>query len=485
MKILQRKEYLLIKTKLLREELFMSSDSSGNQFIYKATSYAEEKHLIKKDSHIVVGVSGGADSVCLFLLLMNWKKQNKIKEVTAVHINHMFRGQEAIEDKEYVKELCNQYNIKCYCFDINVSAIAKEKKISEEEAGREVRYHKFLEVLNQVNGTEIAVAHHKNDNEETIFLNLLRGSSVKGLRGIQAKRGNIIRPLLCMEREEIEAWLKKQEIDWREDRTNREDIYTRNKLRLTILPMLKKEINPKLGENLIENGQLFGEIHTFLTKMANEFLNTYSKLENGCVIISLEPLKQLDVAVARYVFLSSIEQSGVGLKDITKKHIDTLLNLVHLQVGKMAHLPYNTVAKVGYNCFMIGQREKLEKERRAYPVYEMKCTIFPYDSGKKIQESTYTKWFDYDTINGAVKLRTRQNGDMIQTLKNHGEKKLKDFFINEKIPREERDHILLVAKGQSILWVVGHRISEAYKVSENTKTILQIELIEGGNENGR
>ena len=480
----------------------MSESTSYASFINKVTAYAEKHQLIKKESHIVVGLSGGVDSICLFFVCMNWMQRKKIKNVSVVHINHMLRGQDAIEDKQFVMGLCHKYNVACHWFDENIKDISKREKLSLEEAGRKVRYEKFLEVLKKVEGTQIAVAHHKNDNEETILLNLLRGGTVKGLRGIQAKRGNIIRPLLCVEKEEIEVFVKQLDVVWKEDYTNKEDIYTRNKLRLNILPMLKKEINPNLTDTLVENGQLFGEIHDFLTKLAKEFLEKYSHYKsdnieqrkvsennstyrNSVLEIDLAPLKELDVAVARYVLLESLEQIGAGRKDITKKHIDSLLHLISSQVGKKVDLPYHIEAKVSYQSLIFKEKGKEQEKISETKKFEMKCSIFPYEVGKKIQESTYTKWFDYDTINGAITLRTRQKGDMIQVLKNHGEKKLKDFFINEKIPKEERDHILLVANGNSILWVVGHRLSEAYKVSQHTKTILQIELIEGGNKNGR
>ncbi|MDD3140949.1 MAG: tRNA lysidine(34) synthetase TilS, partial [Lachnospiraceae bacterium] len=210
--------------------------------IDKVLAYIEKWQMIAKQDKIVIGISGGADSVCLLLVLLELRKALEFS-IVAVHVNHKLRGVAAEADEKYVEKLCahNDVLLERYHYDVNL--IAKDKKVSTEEAGRIVRREAFNKAKEKYQGTKIAMAHHKNDNVETLLMNLARGTSLKGLGGILPVRGDIIRPLLCVERKEIELFLKNKGIDYCTDKSNEQDDYTRNRVRNHILPYFENEIN--------------------------------------------------------------------------------------------------------------------------------------------------------------------------------------------------------------------------------------------------
>ena len=202
----------------------------------KVITYIEENELIQKKDRIVVGVSGGADSVCLFSVLLELQKKYEL-ELFVVHVHHGIRGEEADKDEQFVENLAKKHQIPYYCFWKNIPVLSKKRGLTEEEAGRIVRYEAFYEVLKKVNATKIAVAHNQNDCAETVLFQLFRGSGLKGMCGIFPKRDEIIRPLLGVDRKAIEAYLMQKGQAYCTDRTNLEEEYTRNKIRLSILPI--------------------------------------------------------------------------------------------------------------------------------------------------------------------------------------------------------------------------------------------------------
>lgn len=444
---------------------------TGFEMEKQVKDYIRLHDMIKKGEHILVGVSGGADSVCLLRIFVSLRQEWNIT-VTAVHINHGIRGPEADEDEKFVQKLCSDWEIPCLSFACDVPALAQKKGMSLEEAGRYVRYQIFEQQIRMVGANKVAVAHHRDDNEETILLHLFRGSGLKGLRGIEPVRGNIIRPLLCLTRKELEAYLEEKGILWRVDSTNLSEDYMRNKIRLNILPYLKNEVEPAIGRHFVNSGLIFGEIDEYLTNTAVAFLEENALITEEEFVFPLEKLKSTPIAILRYVLQLSLERLAKSRKDISFVHIENMVQLLNKRVGKTVDLPYKIQAEIGYDSFTIRKRkEKCE----LITEYKMVTTIFP-NKKEKIPKNGYTNWFDYDKIKGTIQLRTRKQGDTLQVLQSGGSKKLKDYMIDAKIPREIRDQIPVVAVENDILWVVGYRMSEAYKVTDKTNTILQIEI---------
>ena len=235
----------------------------------KVKEYIKQHGMLNQNDRVILGLSGGADSVCLFLMLHAMAKENGWL-LYPVHVNHGIRGEEALEDQKFCEKLCEIYGYSCRVISVDVPGLAKLHGISEEEAGRNVRYEAFENLAAQLeeqvgkDSVKIAVAHHKNDQAETVLHHLCRGTDVTGMAGIRSRRGNLIRPLLCLSREEIETYLRKECQPFQTDSTNQTDEYTRNRLRNCILPQLTEKINKKTVEHICELADTMAEVEDFL-----------------------------------------------------------------------------------------------------------------------------------------------------------------------------------------------------------------------------
>ncbi|MGN0467022.1 MAG: tRNA lysidine(34) synthetase TilS [Lachnospiraceae bacterium] len=444
-------------------------------------------HLLQKGDKVVIGISGGADSICLAHILLALKDEFKIK-IYGVHINHCIREGTAKRDEEYVKEFCEKYKIPFFCFERDIPKIAREEKLSEEEAGRKIRYNCFREVLETIGANKIAVAHHQNDQAETLILHLCRGSGIKGLSAIRPMRDNIIRPLLFVTRREIEQYLEKNGISYQEDETNEDIVYARNKVRHEILPKLE-EINPKTVEHIARTCEMIQETTDFLQKIVQSEFERLVEKETDKRRIKIGTLREAEPFLQKELVKKMIEEIAMAKKDISSIHISSVISLVEKEVGKKINLPYELEAIREYEDIVIRKKEekKIEKKKEEYLLKEGRKRLpeFGFEIlaekrtyfGEEISKKTYTKYFDYDKIKPNVVFRHRRAGDYL-IMNAKGEKKsLKRLFIDEKIPRQERDNILLLADGSHIIWIVGSRISEYYKVTDATRDILVIQAI--------
>ncbi|MCI9617559.1 MAG: tRNA lysidine(34) synthetase TilS [Eubacterium sp.] len=442
----------------------------------KVLDFVNKNNILEHGDSVILGVSGGADSVCMLHLLNSLKEDLGI-ELTVVHVNHGIRGIEAEQDAEFVEHISEELGVECKIFHIDIPAIATQKKMSEEEAGRIERYAVFESVAEEIGANKIAVAHNLNDNSETVLFNLFRGSKLKGMTGIPVKREKIIRPLLCLTRKEIEEYLEKHHLDYCIDSTNKETEYSRNKLRLDILPYIKENINSKAEEHIVNTAQSLREIYDYIECQTDEAYENYVKNN-----IILNESKDLPSVILKEVVRRWIFNNTGSLKDITATHIDMVISLLHNSVSKKIEIPCSFIIKKGYQGIELGEREEPKKKIGQVLLEDNKINQVEYFSvsfekssinKENVPDLMYTKWFDYDKINKLL-LRSRQPGDYIIIDKKGGKKKLKDYFIDEKVPREKRDEILLLADGSHIVWIVGYRISEYFKVSDETKNIIKI-----------
>lgn len=494
----------------------------GDCMINKVLHYVEEHHMLTKKDKVVLGVSGGADSICLFFVMLTLREIYDL-ELYVVHINHGIRGKEADEDEEFVRSLCMTKKVPFHAVHANVKERAKAEGLSEEEAGRNVRYQAFYEECEKYQCRKIAIAHNMNDSAETILFNLFRGSGIKGLVGISTVRDKIIRPLLCVSREEIEDYLKEIKMDYRTDQTNLLEDYSRNKIRLRVLPYVTKEINDQAVRHIVNTGSLLNETLSYVEKNAREAYERLVSFEKNKRKYSflVDNIRKEDVVIQK-IILRMILGNVVGdLKDLTGKHVDMILELFDKGVGKKIDLPYGAQAIRGYdsieihkkdskqinksdsNLIKIGNNDnnhdessKDKEEILSIPIqvsgeyfepffqWNITFTLINYKKNLIIPRNGCTKWFDYDRIKNTVFLRNRNEGDYIQIDDKGSRKKIKSLFIDNKVPREIRDKVPLLADGSHIMWVLGGRMSEAYKVNENTKRILIVKL-DGGNNNGR
>lgn len=473
----------------------------------KVRSFMEQYHMTAPGDLIIAGVSGGADSVCLLLVLSELSDSLGV-ELAAVHVNHQLRD-EAGDDEAYVKELCGQLGVPLTVFREDIKALAGKNHISCEEAGREARYRAFekagadrlLEKAvpgRRPDGLRIAVAHHQDDRAETMLFHLFRGTGISGMAGIRPVRDRVIRPLLCVTRDEIERYLKTRGIRYCTDATNAQDTYTRNKIRLHILPYAEREICAGSVRHMNEAADIFLETEQYLSEAAKEaFERCAGGQDSDNVVISCRKLREEKPLIQKRVLLLALEKLTPHRKDIGLKHVESLLRLSGTSGCKSVSLPGGLTAQKEYDRLILkravcvsrsdasgeenGLYETVGSLPAAIPLGDGRTLLLEAVSREKseiIPQKPYTKWFDYDKIKKSMVIRTRRTGDYLTVDSRLSKKTLKAYMIDQKIPQRLRDQLPLLAEGNHILWIIDGRISEYYKVSEHTKHILKVQLKE-------
>lgn len=451
----------------------------------RVKEYADRHDMLRPSDIVIAGVSGGADSICLLFMLLEMQKEIGFSLI-AVHVHHGIRGESADRDAWYVEEICRSQKVELKIFHEDVKAFAKENKMTEEEAGREVRRAAFKKVLKQYKGTKIALAHHENDNVETLLLNLCRGTGLNGITGIAPADGVWIHPLLCLKRKEVESYLEERGISYCTDETNFENNYARNKIRNHVIPYLEREINTSSCEHMAETVRQMQMLREYVNAETNRYMKLCVKpdeVNNLCLL--KEPYMQLPPAMKPYIIHTLLCRAAERSKDIESVHVRLMDELMGKQVGRKLTLPYDMSAQRCYEGILLKKEadekahmEDVQKAHMTTRIIERtpEMTTFP--------ETPYTKWFDCDIIKNTVKIRHRMAGDYLSIDRHGRTQKLKQYFINEKIPQKKRDRIWLVADGHHIMWVVGYRQNQMYQVTEKTKRILEIE-VDGGEKDGR
>lgn len=435
----------------------------------KIRQYIEKNGLLRRSDSVIAAVSGGADSLCLLEILYRLGMP-----LTAVHVQHHLR-ESAENDARFTEEFCRERGIPFIRKDVDVRERRAKTGESEEEAARALRYEALEAVqreLEEKNGrTVIALAHHKNDQAETVLFHLIRGSGIKGLSGIPLKRDRYIRPMLAVTREEIVSWMKAEGLPYCTDETNYMLESTRNIIRHTVIPALEAVRNDAV-EKISEAAAELGETETFLDLLADRWLKDRDIYALDGRIELPETIEKEDPVLQRYLIRNAIRQLKCGLKDYGRKHIEDIVLLSGKQVGKTVDLPGKLIATRTYRGILISASSPVSAHDRI-PAWQLNIRTFLYEKNQKIPEKEYTKWFDYDKIIGEISLRFRKPGDLFST-KAGTHKKLKDWMIDEKIPKALRDRLLLVADDSEVLWVPGYRMSESKKVTEKTKTVIEI-----------
>ncbi|MBO5279356.1 MAG: tRNA lysidine(34) synthetase TilS [Lachnospiraceae bacterium] len=459
----------------------------------KVREFIIENKLIEPGDRIVLGLSGGADSVCLFFLLLALREELGFT-FFCVHVHHGLRGEEADGDEQYARQLCERYNISYSSFFYKVEEEAGKQGCSTEEMGRLLRYQCFEKVLNEKNCNKIAVAHHMADQAETVLYHLCRGSGLAGLAGMRPLSGNRIRPLLCVRKEEILQYLIGRGIGWREDYTNEELMYTRNRIRGRVIPCLEEMINPASVEHIASCAAILAETERYIEKQAEAAWEVCTETDDRGVMLRLAELKQQDIVIQKQLIFMAADTLGKGRKDLQAVHLDMVLQLGEGRSGREVWLPGGIRAVREYERIMLTGCTANPVESGAVDVYEKGEFELPDGSGTLIlsapfpveqiprkeidknEENIYTKWFDYDKIKDTLQLRTRREGDYLEFSDKNLRKKLKSYMIDSKIPREQREQIWLLADGSHILWVIGYRISEGYKIKKDTRRAIRAEI---------
>ena len=437
----------------------------------KVCEYIKLNNLLDKNDNIILGVSGGADSVCL-LYIMNELKSEYNLDITAVHINHMIR-ETAGRDEDFTRNLCEKLGIKFVSHKTDCPAISERDGISLEEAGRNERYRLFNETGEKEYGKDkykIAVAHHMDDLAETLIFNMARGTGINGLASVKCVSGNIIRPLLCVTRAEIEEFLLGAGAEYVNDETNFSDDYARNKIRHKIIPTMN-EITEKAVNHMASCAGQLGEIEDYLREQTESIWVKYVKESENEVLISDSVLNEHPALVKRVIHRALTEVAGRA-RDISAIQNEAVLNLFELQTGRKRDLIYNMEALRVYEGVKIVTKKEVSEEDRENILGSLHFEIKDRDFSQNIPTDLYTKWFDYDKIKYSLNVRFRHEGDYLTVNDQNAKKLLSDYMTNEKIPSDKRDEIPLLADNDHILWVVGYRISNYYKVTDETKKIV-------------
>ncbi|PKM51501.1 MAG: tRNA lysidine(34) synthetase TilS [Firmicutes bacterium HGW-Firmicutes-7] len=455
----------------------------------KVLATIRKYNMIEAKDHVIVGLSGGVDSVCL-LWTLNQLKEILGIQIYAIHVHHGLRGVAADEDAKFSEALCEGLTIPIEIVYRNINEEAKLHKISEEEAGRKARYACFYAKREALGSGKIAVGHHMNDQAETILFNMMRGSGLKGLSGISPIRGVIIRPLIDCTRLELEDFCREHKLPFVSDLTNELERYTRNKIRLNLIPYIEQNFNPSFIKQMSTMGEQIREEDAYLDNQADYFIRMkMNTISNNIRSIAIDQLIQIDKVIRKRVYRKIIFNLSLGLKDYESKHMLLIDALLNKETGKKISLPYGIIVEREYNELYFKTIETtsesweylVDNNAQAVDVKEIngKFEFKQLDNLNylEISQNKYTKWFDYDKIKCNLTIRNRRTGDFICLNGINGKKKLKDYFIDEKISRDMRNKLPLLTDGSHVIWIVGLRISEQYKVSKDTKRILEVNYI--------
>ncbi len=437
----------------------------------KIREYIDKYNMLNRGDGVVLGLSGGPDSVCLFFVLLALKEEYGLT-INAVHINHMIRGKDADEDEEYVRQLCNDFEVPLKAYRIDIPSMAKESGRSVEEEARMARYAAFEEVANSLKDSglnaKIAVAHNADDNAETVLFHMARGTGLDGMCGIAPVRGDIIRPLLAVSKGEILEFLEDNGIAYCIDATNQEVDYDRNRIRHNIMPELNK-INDKALEHIFDMTERLSEVADYISFEASGLLQMAKEEDGSLRKRALSTAPRVIASQALKDYLSGFMPFQ---KDVSAVHIESILELLNEEGERQIQLPYKKTLIISYDKIYVIDKDE-EKTKGHFEYRE-----FAYERAMNYPKETYTKWFDCDRIVANIVIRTRAEGDYLVIDSDGNRKSIQDYFVDEKIPRHLRDEVPLVCDGNHVMWVVGHRVSEYYKISENTTRVLEISYTE-------
>ncbi len=456
-------------------------------------------NMINSGDTIIVGLSGGCDSVALFILLNKHKQQLNIN-IEAVHVNHLIR-EDSFDDENFCINLCKKYNVKLHVYNKDINAFAKEQKLSSEEAGRIFRYDAFNK--HAKNSTyKIAIAHNKNDVAETLLMRLFRGSGLQGLKSISPTRQNIIRPIIEIERCKLESYLSSINQYYCTDSTNLLPIYNRNKVRLAVLPYIKEHFNKNIINTLYNTSKIIEEEQDFLQSIVLQKYNLLTTYKNKVLTVDLPALKQEHTFLQKQIIIKAVSNFVPNNKNISQKHINSIINLVNSNDGqKTINLPNDLILiknyeklilKINTKSNIVLQEQTLVLDNIIYLptinkyIYATICTNNDnFDTSKICNKSdlklTVVKRADfcyykvYNYVN--IKIRTRKIGDKI-VIQNVGTKKLKNYFIDKKINKDIRDEIPLLTIDNQVLWIFDNFNTINSNYLNTTDKIISIFLME-------
>lgn len=462
----------------------------------KVAMTIEDWNLIEAGDHIVVGVSGGPDSVCLLHILYELSKEKDFR-LTAVHVNHRLRGEEADRDQAYTEDLCKRLGIICIVFSCDIKAMAQEEGMTTEEAGRVFRYRSFFAVRENIKissgqktSVKIAVAQNRNDRAETVLMRLLRGTGPDGLAAMDfIREDGVIRPLLSSDRHEIEGYCADQQLDPRIDLTNQESRYTRNRIRLELLPYLEKNYNVEILSALDRLSRIAAEDRAYFREEVDRLLKEAGF--EGTGRISRDFYRSLSPSLGKRLIATILKKRGLH-QDIAASHLERGDRMIRSGAsGDRLQFPKGFLLALSGEDVIFPTAAEEDPQPFYYNLQIDGTTHLPNlgveittrvlsvdDESATLCNDRFSVCIDYSEKrknDGNLVVRSRRPGDCFSPMGMGGTKKLQNFFVDEKISKQERDQIPLLCAGSEILWIPGHRLSESCRVTPDTKTVLTVE----------
>lgn len=452
-----------IKTRFLNFIPYLRNSKQQNM-IHKVAKFIEQKSLIASGQKVLVALSGGADSVALLIVL-----QKLGYRCEAIHCNFHLRGEESNRDEDFVRALCERHQVSLFVINFDTVSYAHGKGISLEMAARELRYDAFEQHRARINADVIAVAHHRDDSAETVLLNLLRGTGIKGLHGIQPKNKNIVRPLLCVGREEILEYLQWRGESYVTDSTNLEADFTRNKIRIEILPLMQ-QINPSAAESIAQTAERVSEAEKVYAKAVAESI---ARVKKGNTINIDQLKKEPSPQAILYEILQPLAYNSAQIKEITEA--------MHGDSGRTFRSGRWEVIKDRSTLIITTAHREAMQPMEILPDCEtateqgvLACTLQPFDG--EIRRDRKHATIDAAKVKQPLILRQWQQGDRFTPFGMRGSKLLSDYMTDRKMNIIEKERQLVVTDADGkIAWVVGERLAAHCATDKNTETVIQLE----------
>ncbi len=459
----------------------------------RVINFIQEHNLFSTGDKLVVAVSGGADSVCLLHILAQLRVELDI-ELHVAHLNHQLRGAESDSDASYVSDLAHKIGAPATIERIDVAAYRDQKGGSPEEAAREVRYSFLAEVAKKVGASKVVVGHTRDDHIETILMHLLRGAGTAGLCGLQSRsvlpygensgQLELVRPLLEITRQETLDYCQKYNLAPRSDSSNSSLSFLRNRVRLELLPVLRS-YNPSIDEALLRLADIAGDDISFIEKQASLLWKELAREEDEAIYLDINKTVALPRAIQRQAFRKAIKQLRGNLKDVEADHIEAMMDFLSKPAGKKLCLPDSLTLSTEYGRLILASAQASNcplpplkgvsniniPGETDLPGWRIRADIRQEMVG---EDNGLVASFDSNKVGRKLTVRQRRPGDRFQPLGMSQTKKLQDFMVDSRIPGSWRDRVPLICSPKQILWVVGWRIDDRVKVTENTTDILRI-----------
>lgn len=430
--------------------------------------YIIQHQLLSGEKPVVVGISGGADSVALLHILVSLGYK-----CIAAHCNFNLRGDESFRDEQFTIDFTQRLQVPLCKISFETNKYAQENRLSVEMAARELRYRWFEELLNTYDADAVAVAHHRDDSVETLLINLTRGSGLTGLTGIKPKNGNVVRPLLCVSREDIYTYIEKNGLEYVTDSSNSSDIYTRNFIRLKVIPLLE-EINPSVKASLARTANHLYDaslIYNHSIEEARKVIIQNNRLSISALLSFPAPATILYEMLKPYGFSRTVCESIFTVLDKDSGKI--FYSSTHRLLKDRSDLLIDVLSGEDNRAYLIN----LEDDNVDLPV-ELKPEIVVIKEDYQIEKDKKFAYFDFDKLSFPLVLRHWQEGDWFVPFGMKGKKKISDYFSDKKFSLFDKEKTWLLCSGQDVIWIVGERTDNRYRIEKTTKRVLKLKFID-------